>query len=264
MEENKNVNSKPNIDNNFGQIVSSVQKKRSNKWILIIIVVIGLVLVGMGVYKRFIEKEPSKQINEKDNNKPTQRTEDNLITKLEKHILKNGESLTFSTFSTNSEIKDLVILNDGVLRYKFNDSSDFKSLASTNTCYENDKYIEECGIIYETNKFIMIKSDMYITLNKDGNIITVFEKDEDDNSHGILFDLHLENGKLVAKKAYNTNRVDGKVEFVFTGNEMYTVEIPNDNSQNKNIDAVLDLSQLSAKQFKVRDFKPEKLDTIQN
>ena len=215
MENNVNMNNQVNETNNVQE-----SKKSNNKTIGIVILIIGLLLVGIAVYKLFIEKPDTDK--PKDNN--TQEQENNNVNddfNIEK----------FELVDITDDKEEVVLPSGKVLKFIYGEEN---QIYIDGIKVNHEYYVNETFLI--TDKYIVgfeglpcgIKASF--AFDYEGKDINIEEKyhDLDNNDYsgqcqeaGIIpetTDMKIENGNLIAYVTYfdkSDSESKQKVEFSY-------------------------------------------------
>ena len=205
MENNENMNNQVNETNNV-----QGSKKSNNKTIGIVILIIGLLLVGIAVYKLFIEKPDSNEPKPTDSPTVTptpnnnQSENDNEVEAYENNS--DSELLSYELDGTN---KKFIINGKNVLLKTVEDES-FSKIIYIND-QKTDYYYDDSYKIYLSKNLIILEgggqtSGYPAIIDENGKIIEV--SGNPDTPTSSIEDLRLENGKLVATKYYDIDEMD--------------------------------------------------------
>ena len=136
MDNNENLNNQVNESNNVGE-----EKKKNNKTIGIVVLIIGLLLVGLAAYKLFVEKpetdKPKDDNTQEQGNKQKENNE----------VEKDNEYKSFD---------EIIADNKNLVRFEYEFVSDTKPKELNDiTTFEENKY----NVVLTTDGKVTIKKE---------------------------------------------------------------------------------------------------------
>ena len=219
MKNSENINHQANESN------STQEKKQNNsKTIGIVLLIIGLLLLGVGGYKLFIEK--GDKPNEKENSTPT-----SALTPTPSNTQENdggNESIDNSNRIKINENNTDIEFNDKIIKLRTVDY----------VLYIDDKRIDSLDLniigAYVTDNFILLEAEGQnywypYAINKNYDLIEV--NGNPDTPTCAIENISEENGKVIATKSCYDDFNEGendyeiKVEFVYETNQITIKEL---------------------------------------